>query len=579
MATSQMSKVSQHLRRLALHDGATDGELLRSFVQVRDEAALAALVRRHGPMVWGVCRRLLRSHHDAEDAFQATFLVLVRKAATIRDRKKVANWLYGVAHQTAVRMRATAARRRGREHQVADMPEPAAKDADLHDDLRPLLDLELSRLPDKYRVLIVLCDLEGKTRKEAARQLGCPEGTVGGRLARARAMLAKRLSRHGTAVPAAALAAALSMEAASASLPAAVASSTIRAASLVAAGQAASALISAEAVALTDGVIKAMLIQKVRTVTVLVMAAVCVAGGLFTCRAAPGGPEGGAPAVQDTAPPAPARADDKAEPAKKEPAPVKKERVFQIDEIDSKMLRDLGNRFDVEVIGRTDGTVSGTELYFYDSVLDAAAVHAGLVKVGEKAVITVTVVKCPPSSAGSTQNGVKSLAWDGARPGDTALLLKRRSAKDDKKPKDEEPPAKSKDDKGHERTPKALTLDEAVKEKVGETATVEFEVEYATLTWITARKAEECWVVQLIPKKGLKDGSEFQLRLTSSAVTHLRNLRLVDEHSEARDNASFFRGKVIRMTGKVESWPDPKKEGATIYRLCVSDLGHLQIVR
>ena len=153
----------------------------------KDEAAFEALVRRHGPMVLGVCRRVLRNHHDAEDAFQATFLVLVRKAASIVPREMVANWLYGVAYRTALKARSMIARQRVRERQVTEMPEPeAAEPDDCWRDLQPLLDQELSRLPDKYRVPIVLCDLEGKTGKEAARQLGWPEGTVASRLARGR---------------------------------------------------------------------------------------------------------------------------------------------------------------------------------------------------------------------------------------------------------------------------------------------------------------------------------------------------------------------------------------------------------
>jgi RNA polymerase sigma factor (sigma-70 family) len=252
--------------------------LLSAFVQRRDDAALAALIKRHGPMVWGVCRRLLRSHHDAEDAFQATFLVLARKAAAVRDRKAVANWLYGVARQTAVRLRAMAARRRGRERQVTDMPEPAAREADIGSDLQALLDQELSRLPDKYRVLIVLCDLEGKTRKEAAGLLGCPEGTVAGRLARARSLLAKRLTRHGVAVSGGTLAALLARQAASAALPASVASSTIEAARHFAAGTAgAQGAISARAAALAGGVIKTMLLTRLRIVTA-VLAALAVLG-------------------------------------------------------------------------------------------------------------------------------------------------------------------------------------------------------------------------------------------------------------------------------------------------------------
>src|SRR5438876_8803033 len=233
MATSQMSGVIQHLRRV-LRDGAgmTDGQLLEVYISHRDEAAIAALVHRHGPMVWGVCCRVLRNHHDAEDAFQATFLVLVRKAASIASRELVGNWLYGVAHQTALKARATAAKRKGRERQVTDMPEPAVARQDPWHDLQPVLDEELSRLPDNYRGVIVLCDLEGKTRKEVAVQLGCPEGTVAGRLARGRAILAKRLTQRGVALSSGALAAVLAHQVASAGVPNSVVVSTIKAASL-----------------------------------------------------------------------------------------------------------------------------------------------------------------------------------------------------------------------------------------------------------------------------------------------------------------------------------------------------------
>jgi RNA polymerase sigma factor (sigma-70 family) len=188
MAT-HMNEIVRHLRAAALRqDGAgmTDGQLLGRFIEQWDENAVAALVRRHAPMVWGVCRRVLGNPHDAEDAFQATFLVLVRKAASVRQREQVGNWLYGVANQTALKARALRAKRRTRERQVADMPDIEAPHQDESRDLQTFLDQELSRLPDKYRVAIVLCDLEGKTRKETARQLGLPEGTLAGRLTRGR---------------------------------------------------------------------------------------------------------------------------------------------------------------------------------------------------------------------------------------------------------------------------------------------------------------------------------------------------------------------------------------------------------
>src|SRR5262249_41969115 len=144
------------------------------FIRNRDEEAFEALVRRHGKMVLGVCRRLLTSPQDAEDAFQSVFLVLVRKATSIVPREMVGNWLYGVARQTAVRVRSMNAKRRRRETQITELPEPARENQEGRTDLTDFLDEELGRLPEKYRVVIVLCDLEGKTHKQVAKQLGCP---------------------------------------------------------------------------------------------------------------------------------------------------------------------------------------------------------------------------------------------------------------------------------------------------------------------------------------------------------------------------------------------------------------------
>jgi RNA polymerase sigma factor (sigma-70 family) len=283
MANRKTSQVIQHLRRaVLLRDGAgmTDGQLLDCFLSQRDDAAFAALVRRHGPMVWGVCRRVLPNYHDAEDAFQATFLVLVRKAATVEPREMVANWLYGVAYQTALKARSVAARRKERERQVVEMPEPAVEEQEVWHDLHPLLDQELSRLPDKYRVPIVLCDLEGKTRKEAARQLGWPEGTVAGRLATARKMLARRLTQRGITLSGGMLAVLFSQKVASAGVPTSVASSTIKAASLLGAGQAAATgVISAKVATLTEGVLKTMFLNKLKTVVMLLLVLAGVLGG------------------------------------------------------------------------------------------------------------------------------------------------------------------------------------------------------------------------------------------------------------------------------------------------------------
>jgi RNA polymerase sigma factor (sigma-70 family) len=306
-----MSEVIEHLRRAVFlwdRPDMTDGQLLERFISNRDESALAAIVRRHGPMVWGVCRRVLSNHHDAEDAFQATFLVLVRNATSIRQREMVANWLYGVAHQTSLKARAMMAKRRAREKQGNEMPElKAVAEPDLWRDLQPLLDQELSRLPDKYRVAIVLCDLEGKKRKEVARQLKIREGTLSSRLTMARRMLAKRLGRHGLGVSGGALAAMLSQNA-SASVPTSMVSSTIKAAMMFAAGQAAATgAISARVAALTEGVLKTMLLTKLKTAmaVLLVVAIVGVgSGGLFyrTQAAEPASPQREGQTTEDSQP-------------------------------------------------------------------------------------------------------------------------------------------------------------------------------------------------------------------------------------------------------------------------------------
>jgi RNA polymerase sigma factor (sigma-70 family) len=297
MATSQMSGVVKHLRRGAILGNGTllsDGQLLDCYITDRDEAAFAALVRRHGAMVWGVCRRVLAGHHDAEDAFQAVFLVLARKATSVVPRELVANWLYGVAYNIALKARAGVARRRIRERQVTPMPEPTAVELDLWRDLGPVLDQELNRLPDKYRVPVVLCDLEGKSYKEAAEQLGCSGGTFGARLSRARAILTERLTRRGVTLSAGALALVLSQNAASASVPAVVVSNTIKAVGALAARQAVAGAISAKAAALCEGVVKNMLWTKLRgSVVILAIGALLFGAGLWRYAVASPGSESG----------------------------------------------------------------------------------------------------------------------------------------------------------------------------------------------------------------------------------------------------------------------------------------------
>jgi RNA polymerase sigma factor (sigma-70 family) len=282
MATKLLGTVLQNVRRSVLcHDNAghTDGTLLECFITQQDEAAFEALVRRHGPMVLGVCRRVLRNEADAEDAFQATFLVLVRRAGSIRPRGMVGNWLYGVAHNTARKAKAMNTRMRTREREAGARSKPEAVSEDWQQQ-QELLDQELEALPDKYRAPIVLCDLEGKSIKDAARHLGCPLGTIGTRLARGRSMLARRLARRGLTLSGALIAAFLSQKAASAPVPLPLVSSTVKAASLFTVGQAASGVVGAKVAALTEGVLKTMLLTKLKIATAVLLAIAGLSAGL-----------------------------------------------------------------------------------------------------------------------------------------------------------------------------------------------------------------------------------------------------------------------------------------------------------
>ncbi len=252
--------------------GLSDGQLVTRFATLRDEAAFEALLERHGPMVLNLCRSVLRDAHAAEDAFQATFLVLACKAGSIRKRPSVASWLHGVARRVALRARARAARRP--EVQVlAEPASPPAGDADLLE-LRWLLAEELQRLPEKYRAPLVLCYLEGKTNQAAARELGWPGGSMAKRLARGRELLRERLAAKGVGVTAGLLA--LCGEgSAPAAVPATLCEATLRAVALFAAGAAAPA---AAPVALARGVLRAMSAAKLKLFVPLLLAFALAAG-------------------------------------------------------------------------------------------------------------------------------------------------------------------------------------------------------------------------------------------------------------------------------------------------------------
>src|SRR5262245_34005254 len=288
MPQAQLGAVARHLHRvLGAHRvrDLTDAQLLQRFVTDCEEEAFAVLLRRHGPLVLGVCRRVLGHEQDAEDAFQATFLTLARHAGSIRQTEAVGSWLYRVAHRIATKAGVNMARRKTLEkssHPGVDTPGSPVNEAALGE-LQTLLDEELNRLPEKYRAPFVLCCLEGKTRTEAARELDWKEGTVGGRLALARQMLQRRLVRRGVALPAALTALALTAPA-TAMLSVGLIQTTTKAALHYVAGGAAPASVTA----FLKGVSKPMLWTKTKIATaVLLVAGVAAACGLASSPGVP----------------------------------------------------------------------------------------------------------------------------------------------------------------------------------------------------------------------------------------------------------------------------------------------------
>jgi RNA polymerase sigma factor (sigma-70 family) len=300
------------LYRAGVLGDLTDAQLLERFLAGRDEGAeagFAALVERHGPMVLRVCGRILRDPHDAEDAFQATFLVLARRAGSVRRRDSLASWLHGIARRVALHARADAARRRRHEGRCAALREAEPTD----DGAEPLLEgwpelhEEVARLPAAYRESVVLCYLEGLTTAAAARRLGCAQGTVLARLSRARARLRRRLVGRGLALSAGLLAADLAPGAAGAAVPAGLARSVNKAAMEVASGATAAGSVPASVAALAQGVLSMMFRSRLKGIVGLVVAlgAVVVGIGMLAQRSAGAWPQdapAAAPAARDDSP-------------------------------------------------------------------------------------------------------------------------------------------------------------------------------------------------------------------------------------------------------------------------------------
>ncbi|HEV3117390.1 MAG TPA: sigma-70 family RNA polymerase sigma factor, partial [Gemmataceae bacterium] len=289
MASPGINSVVQHLWHWAAGQstvGASDQQLLERFVTSREEGAFTALVNRHGAMVFGVCRRLLRETHDAEDAFQATFLVLARKAAAIHKRESLGSWLHGVAVRVAHGSRRAAGRRSRLER---ERPAPAtveASDRITWGELRSVLDEELSRLPAQVRSPLVLCYLEGQTQDEAARRLGWSKSTFRRRLERGRALLQSRLARRGVTLSAGLLAPFLCEPAASAAAAKVLTASTVKTALLFGAGQSIGPVMTPSG-ALAETVLKSMLLAKGKLAASVMLTLTMLAGvGLWAYHAA-----------------------------------------------------------------------------------------------------------------------------------------------------------------------------------------------------------------------------------------------------------------------------------------------------
>ncbi len=363
MVPKALAGMFHRLRALASLREASqcpDQELLVRFIQDHDEAAFTALVERHGPMVLAVCRRVLHHHQDAEDACQATFLVLVRKAAAIRKLNSLSSWLHGVALRVSMKARAQRSRR---PRTMEELP-LADKDRDARftlNELSSALDEELQRLPEKFRAALVLCYLQGKTRDEAAEELGWKPSVLKGRLELGRKMLHQRLARRGVALSTALLIAGIG-QTVSASVPSSLVVTIVSSSLEVAAGKALAGVVSQQVASLAQAFLRTTFLQQLHAGGVLLLA-VCLAGGGWAGPRALSPRAGTEPAaeraaslpevtVQATIPPPEVsppvlEKPQTSQPSQKEPTRIstkKREREREDDDDDRKLRRAGGRR-------------------------------------------------------------------------------------------------------------------------------------------------------------------------------------------------------------------------------------------
>ncbi len=413
MARRAIAPILPYLRRVFAGGDSSfsDPHLLESFVVRRDGGAFAALLRRHGPMVLAVCRRLLHDDGDVEDAFQATFFVLVRKAGSLRQPARLANWLYGVAYRTALKARGRTHRQRQREQPIVDVPVEGGVAQLVWRELRPILDEELHRLPEKYRAPVVLCCLEGLSKREAARRLNWPEGTLSTRLHLARHLLRQRLVRRGLTLSAGVVAAGLSQAAAPAAVPSVLTAATLRIAVVLATGSE-GAVIPPRTAALMEGVLQAMsLIKwKVAAVTLLAVSLLVVGVGSVAMHA-------------PAAPPQAAEESQRAEaPERATPEPKKLTLDADVVQIlwcpDGQLLASVGSRTEKRKDG-TDEIDVFTTVKLWDTGTGKEVVSLGEIKNGGLVGIGFSPdgKTLALSSRGTIADGDKIDLWD-ARTGE-----------------------------------------------------------------------------------------------------------------------------------------------------------------
>jgi RNA polymerase sigma factor (sigma-70 family) len=412
MLRQSSGSILHYINRIACPEelwNATDSQLLERFVERRNEDAFALLVRRHGPMVLGICQRALSQPQDVEDAFQATFLVLVRKASRIGRRHQLSNWLFGVALRTAAKARGQSARRHGREVSVPDVPEREVFADPAVQSIRPILDEEIARLPARYRAPVTLCYLEGRTNEEAARQLGCPKGTLQYWLACARDRLRHRLNRRGITLPASVFGPRFVSDFITPSVPPALVRSTTRMAVTSGLRDGTGVAISASATRLADAVLHTALITMARGVAVLLLVGLLIGTGAWTGR-----PTAVGPVIPSVA------ADVAESRASEQPAVKADQRAAKLDQPTPKVERDDGH-FTAKAVTTKSFKTGASPRVIVETFNGHIEVHGG----ADRKVDATVTRRCDARTQAEADKGLDNIDVTMTQEGD-AIRIKAR---------------------------------------------------------------------------------------------------------------------------------------------------------